>query len=835
MRTMRPWGYALLLTATLIWTNSALKAQQVPALHVNATVKDGTVRLEARASEPFEYTTYRPTDRLFVVDVTGVSYADSSAAQVLDSKLVSSYRALPYTAAQKPAVRLEVLLRTPVEPVVERNGSSALAIVFSPAGNSAQEASRPAATPPSSADAKTPAQPASAGEADVIRQVQLVQVGKQTQVSIRGTGHLIYHVLRLSEPDRLVLDFTGTRLQTPQNTIPSNLDPVREIRLGQRTADVARIVIDLRQPASFNISAAANSVTVAFAPSGAPAGAVSPGNSTGTSKVVTTKARLVSLKVERNQALPEPPQIAFQPVSLPGTLTQPSGVLAAPPQQVSTGGVSTPAVAITPAADAKPADAKPADAKPADAKPTDDTEPADKKPTDAKPSPTPASEPATVAIPQQQPGNAPAAGAKYTGEPISVNLKDVDLRDFFRLIHEISGLNVVLDPNVKGTLTIVLDDVPWDQALDIVLHNNGLEKQLDANVLRIATKETLKREAEQTRDLAKAQAEAVDVVTTTRVLNYAKSDELVATLKKFLSSRGDILSDSRSNTLIIRDIPSVLLVMDNLLRQLDRKSQQVEIEARVVAANRDFSREIGTQLAFATSAVNGKNVFGGASSVGTSPVVRTGIVPPLVSGGGSGSGSNKGVSLPFNTNLGTAVPTSGISYAFTSPNFALDYIITAAEAKGVGKLLSKPRVTTQNNVKATVQQGNKIPIQTVINNTISVQYLDVVLKLEVTPQITPEGTVFMDVTVENTQIDPAIPRINGIPALDTQSANTKILVNDGQTVVLGGIIVSSQRTDIQQVPLFGSIPLVGNLFRHTTVSSSSSELLFFLTPRILPS
>jgi len=206
-----------------------------------------------------------------------------------------------------------------------------------------------------------------------------------------------------------------------------------------------------------------------------------------------------------------------------------------------------------------------------------------------------------------------------------------------------------------------------------------------------------------------------------------------------------------------------------------------------------------------------------------------------VSGGGSGSGSNKGVSLPFNTNLGTAVPTSGISYAFTSPNFALDYIITAAEAKGVGKLLSKPRVTTQNNVKATVQQGNKIPIQTVINNTISVQYLDVVLKLEVTPQITPEGTVFMDVTVENTQIDPAIPRINGIPALDTQSANTKILVNDGQTVVLGGIIVSSQRTDIQQVPLFGSIPLVGNLFRHTTVSSSSSELLFFLTPRILPS
>ena len=174
---------------------------------------------------------------------------------------------------------------------------------------------------------------------------------------------------------------------------------------------------------------------------------------------------------------------------------------------------------------------------------------------------------------------APPSG-KYSGEPISVNLKDVDLRDFFRLIHEISGLNIVVDPSVKGNLTIVLDDVPWDQALDIVLKNNGLDKQLDGNVLRIATKDTLKKEADQNRELAKAQAEAADVVTTTRVLSYAKADDLVPTLKKFLSSRGDVLADVRSNTLIIRDIPSVLPVMDNLLRQLDRKSQQVEIEAQ---------------------------------------------------------------------------------------------------------------------------------------------------------------------------------------------------------------------------------------------------------------
>src|SRR6202035_4207234 len=154
---------------------------------------------------------------------------------------------------------------------------------------------------------------------------------------------------------------------------------------------------------------------------------------------------------------------------------------------------------------------------------------------------------------------------RYTGEPISVNLKDVDLRDFFRLIHEISGLNVVLDPAVKGTLTIVLDEVPWDQALDIVLQNNGLDKQLNGNVFGIATRDTLKKEAETERDLEKAQAEAVAPVTVTRVLSYGKAATLKDTLKKFLSARGDILSDDRSNQLIIRDIPSVIPTIDNLI------------------------------------------------------------------------------------------------------------------------------------------------------------------------------------------------------------------------------------------------------------------------------
>src|SRR2546425_1173804 len=419
---------------------------------------------------------------------------------------------------------------------------------------------------------------------------------------------------------------------------------------------------------------------------------------------------------------------------------------------------------------------------------------------------------------------APAAG-KYTGEPISVNLKDVDLKDFFRLIHEISGLNVVLDPAVKGSLTIVLDEVPWDQALDIVMQNNSLDKQLNGNVLRIATRSTLKNEAETQRDLEKAQAEAIAPVTVTRVLSYAKAASMAPTLKKFLSSRGDILFDDRSNQIIIRDIPSVIPILDNLIRQLDRKSQQVEIEARVVSASRSFALDIGTQLGFAGRTTSGRSFAGGDSAVGTSDVTTT--PPPFYTSAGTSS-------LPLNTNLGAGAPTSGLFLGHRSPNFAVDFFITAAEAKGVGKLLSKPKVITQNNEKATVKQGTKIPIQTTINNTISVQFIDAVLKLEVTPQITAEGTIFMDVLVENTQIDTGIPRVQGIPALNTQSAETKVTVADGGTVVIGGIIVSQQRVDISQVPLVGSLPLIGHLFRRTNTTTQSQELLFFLTPRIIP-
>ena len=625
--------------------------------------------------------------------------------------------------------------------------------------------------------------------ASVISNVAITQAPQRASVRVEGEGHLDVRASRMQNPERLVLDFNGARLAVQKTVIPGVAAPVRGVRMGQFRTDVARVVVDLTAAAPYQISREGAVVVISFD--------VLPESPVEAAVDKTTVASLETRKTRpefhygsaapRSASLraSKPLSISAPRFALPGELTQPSVVLA------SFGGKGGPA------------------------RPEVRTQ-------------EPTQQPANGPTVSTQASAATAAPGKYTGEPISVNLKDVDLRDFFRLIHEISGLNVVLDPAVKGTLTIVLDEVPWDQALDIVLQNNSLDKQLHGNVLRIATLDTIKKEADTARDVRKAENEAQEMVTVTRVLSYGKAEALKETLKKFLTPRGDILSDTRSNQLIVRDIPAVIPVIDNLIRQLDRKSQQVEIEARVVAATRAFAQDIGVQLGFAGTATSGRSFIGGDSTVGTSnfgggtppsPIAVQNTTPP---------------EMPLNINLGANVPTSGLFLGHRSPNFAVDFFITAAESKGVGKLLSKPRVVTQNNEKATIKQGVKIPIQTTINNTISVQYIDAVLKLEVTPQITAEGTVYMDVLVENTQIDQGIPRIQGVPALDTQSAESKVTVVDGSTIVVGGVIITSTQVNVTEVPILGSLPLIGHLFRRDNTSVSTGELLFFLTPRIMP-
>src|SRR5205807_1986972 len=431
-----------------------------------------------------------------------------------------------------------------------------------------------------------------------------------------------------------------------------------------------------------------------------------------------------------------------------------------------------------------------------------------------------------------------AARPKYTGEPISVNLKDVDLKDFFRLIHEISGLNIVLDPNVKGSLTIVLDDVPWDQALDIVLKNNGLDRQLEGNVLRIATIDTMRKEAEARRGQIEAEALAVDKVTVTRFLSYAHSKDVVATLKKLLSSRGDLISDDRTNALIISDIPAVIPNLDRLIVQLDRKTQEVEIEARVVAATRSFARDIGTQLGFGYG--NSTTMIGGTGAVGSSPTQIGYLFPPPyvtipgVKAPTAGTPQTTFASIPLFSNLAAGAPSSGFGITSLTGNYRLDAALTMAESRGLLKILSRPRVVTQNNIQAIVRQGVRVPIvtQAQLGGPPTVTYVDAFLRLTVVPQITSEGTIFLNVDVENTTPDFG-HTIQGNPTLITQQATTQVLVTDGGTVVIGGVIQTQNSVNIAQVPLLGNIPAIGNLFKRRTVSTANQELIFFITPRII--
>ncbi|MBI3405197.1 MAG: type IV pilus secretin PilQ, partial [Acidobacteria bacterium] len=737
--------------ATLALMSFAVAASpgQTPQVRIDATTAASGVRIEAKATGPFEYTTYRPSESLFVVDLTGVTASTANGAHILKSDAVSSYRVLQYRSGEMGIVRIEVLLRGSTEPKIDRTSADALSIRF--------EAGAAQNLQPVAAKSTAPVPVARLRSATLIEDVRVNTKDEQTLVTVVGNGKLSYDALRLNNPERLVLDFAGTHAKATQKNYGADNAPVKGVRVGQFKAGVSRVVIDLDRGLPYRLNASDNAVTVSF----------------GATHIASARETVTLAPVEKPVVRVAPERKAEKPAE------QPKGDAKTANAAPAANSIASEAASMNLPANLTNSDAALAAPKKVA------VEPVSAIPVAAKAESTP--------NPQQ---------GKFTGEPISVNFKDLDLKDFFRLIHEISGLNVVVDPSVRGNITIVLEDVPWDQALDIALRNNNLDKSIEGNVLRIATRATLKKEAEDRRDLAKAEAEAVDQQTRTFTLSYAKAANMRETLKRFLSSRGEILADDRSNSLIVRDIPAVFPDIINLMTQLDKKTQQVEIEARVVAASRTFARQVGTQFGFATSSTGGRSVYGGlvGASGFASPVQRgAGLPPPpLVSTGGA--------SIPLISNLPATAPNSGFTFSHASPNFALDFILSAAESRGVGKILSKPKIFTQNNKKGIVQQGTKIPLQTVVNNTITVQYIDAVLKMEVTPQITAEGTVFLEVIVENTAIDDGIPRILGIPALTTQRAETSILVADGGTVVMGGVIVSQQRTDIQQVPLLGSIP-----------------------------
>jgi type IV pilus assembly protein PilQ len=424
-----------------------------------------------------------------------------------------------------------------------------------------------------------------------------------------------------------------------------------------------------------------------------------------------------------------------------------------------------------------------------------------------------------AAAPQDQPAGSGDEQPRYTGEPISLNLKDVDLKDFFRLIHEISGLNIIVDPNVAGNVTLVLDAVPWDQALDIVLKNNRLGKTLEGNVLRIARIETITAEQEAATKLAAAREDSLPLVTVFRPVNYAKGATIATMLKSWagggaLSKRGNILVDERTNTLIISDIQTQVPVIISIIDKLDKKAKQVQIEARIIRADASFSRSLGVQLGLGL-----KNASGRTKSAAE-----------------SGSGSTATAPFPASANppatTATAAGFGAFAIANAGANYAINAAIQAAEVRSIAKTISKPTIVTQNNVPGTVTQGTQIPIQTTINNTISTQYVSAALTLKVTPQVTEDGNIFLDITVNNSSPGTVVENIG--TQINTQQATTQVLVPDGGTVIFGGINITSRTNGSTRVPFLGSIPVLGNLFKTSSKDDVDQELLFFVSPKVLP-
>jgi type IV pilus assembly protein PilQ len=429
---------------------------------------------------------------------------------------------------------------------------------------------------------------------------------------------------------------------------------------------------------------------------------------------------------------------------------------------------------------------------------------------------------------------------KFTGHPISLDFKDGDLQDIFRLFADISGLNIVVNPGVSGKVTLKLNEVPWDQALDLILKANGLGYTLEGNVIRIAPLAALQTEEQARRKLAEERALAGDLASLTTRISYAKAQELADVLRKAgaLSARGSLNVDPRTNTLIINDLPSFLEKAKDLIATLDLPTRQVEIEARIVVTSRNFTRDLGIQWGFnqANTPQLGNTTgltFPNALIINGQGVPATGGISADQNGQAAGAGIGSGgrgyaINLPaagFNSAI-------GISLGNILGSFNLDAALTALERQGRGRLLSTPKITTQNNQAAEIKQGVQIPIQTVANNTVTVSFQDAVLTLKVTPQITEAGTVILTVDVQNNSADFA-NLVNGIPPINTQSAKTQVLVRDGATAVIGGIYQSNEQTAQQMTPFLGRVPILGYLFRNRFVTSTNNELLLFITPRII--
>jgi type IV pilus assembly protein PilQ len=443
----------------------------------------------------------------------------------------------------------------------------------------------------------------------------------------------------------------------------------------------------------------------------------------------------------------------------------------------------------------------------------------------------------------------------YTGEKLSLNFQDIETRAVLQILADASGQNIVVSDTVTGSVTLRLQSVPWDQALDIVMRTKGLDKRQDGNVILVAPAAELAAREKASLTAQKDIEELAPVRSEFLQVNYAKAADLAVLLKggsagtagggtSLLSSRGSVSVDDRTNTLLLADTADKLAEIRKLVAILDIAVKQVQIEARIVIVNDDFERDLGVRAGLTTINSNGSD--GLFMSSGTAAATDRGLSSAITNLGTTGNGTvypvgvSTGASASdrYNVNLPVSNPAGSLAFMLLGSDYIVDLELSAAEAEGRGEVVSSPRVITSNQKEAVVSAGTEIPYQQSAGGSgggTTIQFKEAVLKLKVKPLITPDGNIIMDLEVSKDSVGKVVVASGGVnvPTIDTRTLTTTVLVGDGQTVVLGGIFESEQREGTKKVPLIGDIPVIGHLFKNTQKINNKNELLIFVTPKVL--
>jgi type IV pilus assembly protein PilQ len=604
----------------------------------------------------------------------------------------------------------------------------------------------------------------------------------QLQIRAKLSDEAVSQIFALENPLRLVVDMMNTVYGEPASVIPVEKYGLKRVKVAQfqlsNPYSITRMVFNLEEPKFYALRSENNEIVVSFFK-------------------------------DKSQVLTASSQPAPQK-----SVVSPMPALSAPKQEDN-----------HPAEEIKSAPAPSGQKKTNEEKPNHDNAAAASKQEKAQELD---SIQAQAQEEKYKPKTIAETQVKYTGEIITLKFKDADLRDVILYLGEFAKLNVVFDPEVRGVVTCNLEDVPWDQALDILLRNNKLGKVLEGNVLRIAPVSVLTREDEDQRKLRESKEQAGPLIVRTITLSYAKARDVMGLLASKKTQRGEITIDERTNTLIISDVADNLGLLERLIAVFDTPTPQVSIEARIVEATSTFIRNLGVQWGFRGVA---DPYYGNQTSIQfPNKILVDGAMIPkgIVTKGIGGPLGGYAINLPapaFTTAL-------GFSFANILDTFRLDMAISALETSGEGRIISSPKVTTQNNQAAEIIQGRQIPVQTVANFTVTTRYVNAALELKATPQITAEGTIIMTIEIQNNAADFA-NLVNGIPPITTQSAKTTVMIPDGGTTVIGGIYRSEDSITREKVPLLHSIPILGNLFKSFARTKTNRELLIFITPRII--